>query len=113
MAKTAIAKAAPIDTFIGPVAFATDTVAFLGNRDSVSIDSQNNRSFVTRRSLRGSGEPIEFSVESVKQLSSINVGQEEQKDSFSTAAELFDDHPESLEGVFDFEIEDAFAALIV
>ena len=101
--------ATPIDTFVEPVATASDRYRFLGAGRLSFSGSQGNRPLLKQRSLQGSAERINGSSESLGQYPSANVATAE---SFSTAADLFDAHPESLDDVFDFEAEEVFAGLI-
>ena len=101
--------ATPIDTFVGPVAIASDRYQFLGAGRSSFRGSQGNRPLLKQRSLQGSAERINGSPESLDQYPLANASSAE---SFSTAADLFDAHPESLDVVFDFEVEKVFAGLI-
>ena len=55
-----------------------------------------------RRSLTANSQQLNFSDEPREQNSVVNASTEE---NFSTAAELFDAHPESLEDIFDSELE--------
>ena len=107
--KTTIAKATPIDTFFGPAAFSTSKSSLVDDRDSSLSGFRNDAPLVAGHSLKGSAERIEFSNETSGQLPSVNVSQE---NFFSSAAELFDAHPESLDDVFDFEFAEILAGLI-
>ena len=106
---TAVAGATPIDIFSGPVAFASDRYRFLGARNRSLIGVESNRPLVTRRSLVGNAERIDLPRESsdTRRWTSVSPA-----GSFSTAAELFDAHPESLDDVFDFEPEETLAGPI-
>ena len=95
--------ATPIDTSVGPVAFGSNRYSFAGTRRSSLNGPERNGPLVTRRSLQGSAASFELSSESRRQYRSPKVSTEK---SFTTAAELFDAHPESLDDVFDFEVEE-------
>ena len=99
----------PVDTFIGPVPIAPVKYSFLGGRNSSLRAAESSGLLVTRRTLKGNAEQLVSSYESRAANLITNVPAEE---SFSTAAELFDAHPESLNGVFDFEVDEALAGLI-
>ena len=104
-----VASATPIDTFIGPVAVATDRYRFLGDRISSSRGFEGDGPLVKRSSLTGFAERVDFSNDSRDhQLS----GEASTEPTFATAAELFDAHPESLDEVFDIEFDDALAGLV-
>ena len=75
------------------------------NRDGV-VNFLDISPFVTLLSSGGSAVGKQFATATT---SSVDLLIEEP---FSTAAELFDAHPESLDEVFDFKIGDAFAGLI-
>ena len=115
---TAAAGPIPVDIFIGPVAFGLSNYSFAGAGDASLRGFESKGPLVARRPLVGSAERLDFSpklrdslelCDSLVKPPSANVSIE---DSFSTAAELFDAHPESLNGVFDFELEETFAGLI-
>ena len=109
VADTTITGATPIDGFVGPVAATPANYSFLRVRNLSFRGIENNRSFLTRRSLARNAQSSGSVRESRDVYPSTNVSTE---DSFSTAAELFDANPESLDGVFDFEFEEAVAGLI-
>ena len=102
------AEATPVDNFVGPVAFAAGESIFTGYRNSSSNDSESDDSLVQQRSMARNGETIDVSYESRNEQPSANVST---ADAFSSAAELFDTHPELLDGAFDSELEDTFAGL--
>ena len=81
----------------------------LGARNPSLIGVESNRPLVTRHSLAGDAEPIDLLRESsdTRRWTSVSPA-----GAFSTAAELFDAHPESLDDVFDFEPEETLAGPI-
>ena len=99
----------PVDTYVGPVAFASGSDRNLGDRGSNLESSENKESFSDRRFLALDLERPDYSDDSRDTHSTVNGSSER---SFSTAADLFDAHPESLDDVFDFQLEDVFANLI-
>ena len=109
VADTTITGATPIDGFVGPVTATPANYSFLSARNLSFRGVENNRSFLTRRSLARNAQSSGSLQELRDVYPSTNVSTE---DSFSTAAELFDANPKSLDGVFDFEFEEAFKALI-
>ena len=104
-----VVGATPVDTYTGPVALVTAGNSIFGERDSGFRAFESDGPVVTRRSLKGSAESLDFSYESRDQHPSTRVST---ADSYSSAAELFDAHPESLDDVFDFEIEETLVGLI-
>ena len=104
-----VAEVAPVDIFIGPLSNAPLTDRSLDNRSSGLRDAEHDETRVTRHSLRGNAERFDFmqKLRNTRPVASVPT-----EESISTAAELFDAHPESLDGVFDFEFEDTFAGLI-
>ena len=96
----------PVDTLIGPVAFALSNYSFVGAGDLSLRGFESKGLLVARRPLAWNAERLDSSAElrdSLVKPPSANVSTE---DSFLTAAELFDAHPESLDEVFDFEFEE-------
>jgi len=106
---TAVADAPPIDIYSGPVAFASDRHRFLGARNSSLIGVESNRPLVTRHSLTRNAEHIDLLRESsdTRRWTSVSPA-----GVYSTAVELFDAHPELLDDVFDFELEENLTGLI-
>ena len=110
-----VAKATPVDTappadiFIGPVPVAPVRYSFLGDRNSSLRVAESSGPLATRRFLTGGAEQIDLSYETREQFTSGTVSTER---SFLTSADLFDAHPESLDNVFDFGLEETFAGLI-
>ena len=92
-----IAGITPADIYVGPAQFTPVKYQFLGARGLGSGSAEVNESLVTHRSLKGS----------VERLSAKGLAEKP----ISTAAELFDSHPESLDNVFDFEIEEMIIML--
>ena len=99
----------PVDTFVGPVAIAPVGNTSLVARNSSLGGSESNRPLLTRSSLKGNTERIELSDASRVTVSTAFVATEK---SFSTAAELFDANPESLDEVFDFEFQESVVGLL-
>ena len=106
---TSAVGASPVDTYIGPVAIVPASYRIVGDRDTSLRVSESDDQLVTRRSLEISSERIDLPSGSLDVHSSVNVSQE---DSVSTTAEFFDAHPETLDDVFDFELEEMLAGLI-
>ena len=105
LVNTTQAKVTPVDTYSGPVAFAPAEYQFVGDGNSSLRGSESNRFLTNRHSFAPNAEQISFSLglrESLVTRPSANVSTAV---SFSTAAELFDAHPESLGDVFDLELE--------
>ena len=100
------ASATPVDSYIGPVAFASAKHSFSVDRNSSLNRFKTNGLLALQGSLKGSTERLASSHE---QHPVTNVST---NDSFSTAAALFDAHPESLDEIFDFELDDSLAGLI-
>ena len=96
----------PFDSHVGPGAFASGSDRFLEHRHAYLRGSENYESFVERRSLAVSVSSVDSSWDT-RDSASKSIGR-----SFSTAAELFDAHPESLDEVFDFELEETLTGLI-
>ena len=90
---TLVDTTTPVDTFIGPVPIAPVKYSFLGDRKSSLRGAESSGPLATRRSLTGSAEQIDSSYETREQYPVASVSTE---NSISTAAELFDAHPESL-----------------
>ena len=107
--ETKVASATPIDTFIGPVAVATDRYRFLGDRISSSRGFEGDGPLVKRATLTGFAKRVDLSNDARDHQLSAKVSTER---SFATAAELFDAQPESLDEVFDIEFDDALAGLV-
>ena len=99
----------PVDTFIGPDATASGSYKFVGTRLSSLSDVDGNDRLVTRSSLTSNEERVIFSSESRVEHPSKLISVEKP---ISTAAELFDADPDSLDKVFDFELEETLAKLI-
>ena len=107
--EASLADELPVDIFIGPVAFASTNYSFVA-RDLSSRGFEGNGP--TRQSLSFNTERFNFSPELPKSLVTRPSAKVVTESAFSTAAELFDAHPESLDEVFDFEFEETFAGLI-
>ena len=95
--ESVVASAIPVDTYIGP-----DSLALVRQVSSAESNSSLDRSEIweslaPRKSLQGSTKQIDFSLD---QHPATDVLIEQ---SYSSAAELFDAHPESLDEVFEFE----------
>ena len=103
------AAEAPVETNSGPVTFTPVDYSSLNDRTSSLRDSQSERPFVKRRSLAENTDRPDFAHESRNQrrLASDSVER-----SFSTAAELFDADPESMNEVFDSQFEETLVELI-
>ena len=102
----------PVDALRGPVTFALTNYSFAGDRNFSAKAVKNNRPLVTQQSRTSNAEPRDSSLGLRGSLATRSTTNVSTKDSFSTAAELFDAHPESLDEVFDFELEETFAELI-
>ena len=100
------ASAKPVDSYIGPVAFASAKHSFSVDRNSSLNRFKTNGLLALQGSLKGSTERLASSHE---QHPVTDVSTD---DSFSNAAALFDAHPESLDEIFDFELDDSLAGLI-
>ena len=98
----------PLDTFIGPITNGQARYSFLGDRDS-GLRGFESEGLVTRRSLALNAERQDLSLGFRETRSATNSST---LDSFSTAAELFDAHPETLDEIFDFQFEEPLAGLI-
>ena len=83
--------------------------SFIEADDSNQRDSESNGSLALRRSLTPNANRLDLQLESLDEKSGANDSTEV---AFSTAAELFDADPESLDEVFDFQPDETFAALI-
>ena len=99
----------PVDTFVGPVVIApVGSTSLVACKSSLG-GSESNRPLLTRSSLKGNAERIELSDASRVTVPTAIVANE---GSFSTAADLFDAHPESLDEVFDFEFQESVVGLL-
>ena len=107
-ADTTVRSELPIDSYRGPVAAAPVATGLLGARSGL-IGARSNGLIAKQGALSSNEESVkvrhEQNVESPSDDASI-------MDSFSTAAELFDAHPESLDEVFDLEFGETLAGLI-
>ena len=106
---TTVTSVTPADTYRRPAVLALTNHSSLEDRTTSLRDSESSRPFVKPLALTGNAESVDFSLEPSDTHSTAKVVIEE---SFSTAAELFDAHPESLDEVFDFEIESTLQGLI-
>ena len=98
----------PVDTSVGPTAVTPSKYRFLGARASRFRSFGNTEVLVPRSTLTWDARKFDLPNESRILYRSANVSTEQ---SISTAAELFDAHPESLEGVFGFELEETLIEL--
>ncbi|MDB2686951.1 hypothetical protein N9Y42_07035, partial [Mariniblastus sp.] len=106
---TPVAIATPIDAYIGPVGVESVKQNFLSDRNSSQVELAINQPLATRTSSQESTEQFASSLDSGDQRQTADLST---KQSFSTAAELFDAHPESLDEMFDFEFDETLAALL-
>ena len=102
----------PVDALHGPVTFAQTNYSFVADRNFSIKAVASNGPLVTRRSWKSNAGPRDFSLGLRGSLATRPAANVSTKEPFSTAAELFDAHPESLDDVFDFEFEETFAGLI-
>ena len=106
---TTVTEGTPVDTYTAPVAITPDRYSFLDAHSSNLTDFERNRRLVNHRPLIQRSQSSDFSYELLERHPAATVPVEV---AFSTAAELFDAHPESLDEVFDLELEVTFAGLI-
>ena len=99
----------PHDTYSRPVASALVTDRYLEDRSSSLRSDESSDLLGARQFSRGAQERLGFARELGEASLSTSVPNEI---TFSTAAELFDAHPESLDEVFDFQLEGDLAGLI-
>ena len=103
-----VASVAPVDFHVGLNAFTSDNYRFLGANDSSLRDSVSDGPLEVRRTLTSFAENS-LPRESRDEYRSANDSAER---TFTTAAELLDAHPESLDDVLDFQLEDIFRGTI-
>ena len=101
---SSVDTATPWDSYVGPGKY-----SLLEDLTSSLRAVEGNGPLMTRRSLPRSADQIDSFYEMRKQNPVTNAWTE---NSFSTAAELFDAHPETLDEVFEFQFEETLAGLI-
>jgi len=104
----AVAGVTSFDNYSPPVAIAPVKYRFLGARKLSAKGPESNGLLAKRRSLTENTERLDISQDSHNKPSAANLSTEK---SFSTAAELFDARPESLDGIFDFQLEESYEDL--
>ena len=103
-----VTEETPLPRSFVPGVFAPARYSFLDAGNSSLSNSERTRPLVNHHPLTANPQSPNFSYESREQHPSPAVPTEE---SFSTAAELFDSHPESLDQVFSSILEETFAGL--
>ena len=102
----------PVDTYVGAVGFSPFGDRFVRERISSLRSSESNDSLAWRRFLASNEGRPDLSGESRELGKRRPLADALIEQTISTAAELFDAHPESLDEVFDFEFQESFVGLL-
>ena len=102
----------PVGTYVGAVGFTPFGDSFVPDRISSLRSSESDDSLAWRRFLASNVGRPDLSGESRELGEKRSLDNASNEQTFSTAAELFDAHPESLDEVFDFEFQESFVGLL-
>ena len=101
-----VVKATPIDTYRGPVESASVTCSSVAACNSSFIGFDDNDRVPKQYHLKGNADHFDLLFGSRQDRP---LAERPNEETFSTAAELFDIHPESLEEVFNLKLVDILA----